>query len=202
MKVSIQGLISAVNRKTAWLDRATQALISVLQPHHETHEGRHYYVIYSVASLGAMAAPDDMITLTFTTPNTTRWSHFTFLANGTGGWRLRLIEDPTGGAESQTEQLPVWNRNRNSSNVSDIIALDSTPGEVSYDATLATGGNSLWDEIIAGGAKWAGLVGNGRDEIVLKQNTKYQLSLYGADADPATLYMDWYEHTDKHVTVS
>lgn len=40
-------------------------------------------------------------------------------------------------------------------------------------------------------------IGSGRDEIVLKQNTKYQLSLYGTDADPATLMMDWYEHTDK-----
>ena len=197
-KVQIQGLIGTDSRRTVWLDKATGALIFLDYPHHEIHAGDRFYVMYSVASLGAMAAPDDMITLTFTTPNTTKWGHFSFLAIGTGGWRLRLIEAPSGGAASQTEQLSVLNRNRNSSKVSTMIALDSTAGEVSYDATLATGGTALWDEYVPGGSKVAGLVGSGRDEIVLKQNTKYQLSLYGTDADPATLMMDWYEHTDKN----
>ncbi len=202
-KMSLWNLVKAVYSGTSTadylrMDASTNSAQTVSYPHHETHAGSRYYLTYSVESLGAMTTPADMITLTWTTPDTTKWEHFTFWAKGTGGWRLRLIEAPSGGAESQTEQLVMLNKNRNSDNVATCIALDSTAGEVSYDATLATGGTSLWDEYIVGGSKTSGNVGEDRDEIVMKQNTKYQLSLYGTDTDPATLHVDWYEHTDKH----
>jgi hypothetical protein len=144
-----------------------------------------------------MTSPDDLISLTWTTPDTLKWEHFSFWAEGTGGWRVRLIEAPTGGAASQTGQVAMLNRNRNSDNVSTAIALDSTAGEVSYDATLATGGETLWNHYIPGSNKTVGLIGSGRDEIVLKQNTKYQLSMFGTDTDVATMFIDWYEHTNK-----
>lgn len=179
------------------IDSSTRSLQQISYPHHEAHAGSRYFLNYSVASLGAMAGPDDMITLTWTTPNTTKWEHFTFYAIGTGGWRLRLIEAPTGGAATQTEQLAMLNHNRNIATAATCIALDSTAGEVSYDATLATGGITLWDEYVPGGSKTAGSVGSDRDEIILKQDTKYQISLYGTDADPASLHIDWYEHTDQ-----
>jgi hypothetical protein len=165
--------------------------------HHEAHDGKRFYVTYSVASLGAMETPADMITLTWTTPNTTEWEHFTFWAAGSSGARVRLIEAPTGGAEDQTEQLAVLNHNRNSDNASSAIALDSTAGEVSYDATLATGGITLWDEYISGGKQVGDTVGSDRDEIVLKQNTKYQLSIYDTGNNVGTLHIDWYEHTNR-----
>jgi len=186
---------------TGWrpvrIDSSTRSLQTIDYAHHEAHAGSRYLVNYSVASLGAMETPDDMITLTWTTPDTTTWAHFTFYAIGTGGWRLRLIEAPSGGAASQTEQFACLNHNRNSANTSTLIALDSTAGEVSYDATLATGGTTLWDEYVPGGSKTAGNVGSDRDEFILKQNTKYQLSLYGTDTDPASLHMDYYEHSDQ-----
>lgn len=196
-KIQIAGEIANYRHETPVLDLITQALIAIPYEHHEIHAGDSFYVAYSVESLGGMAAPDDMITLTFTTPDSLAWSHFTFFAIGTGGWRLRFIEAPTGGAASQTEQLPIINRNRNSLKTSGLIALDATEGEVSYDATLATGGNTLWDEYVAGEPKVSGFGGSGRHEMILRQNTKYQLSLYGTDMDPATLIMDWYEHTSR-----
>jgi hypothetical protein len=196
----IEGRLFGYNG-TSWrrvgIDSSTRALRTVSYPHSEAHGGSRYLVNYSVASLGAMAAPDDMITLTWTTPNTTQWEHFTFYAIGTGGWRLRLIEAPTGGAASQTEQFVALNHNRNIDTAAACIALDSTAGEVSYDATLATGGTTLWDEYVPGGSKAAGNVGSDRDEFILKQGTKYQLSLYGTDTDPASLHIDFYQHTDK-----
>lgn len=177
-------------------EAAAQRVIDTV--HENIHEAKGFFVSYSVPSLGAMTSPNDMITLTFTTPDTTKWPHLQFEAKGTAGWRVRLIEAPTGGGETQTEQLEIFNNNRNSVDVSGLIALDDTPGEVSYDATLVTGGKILFDEYIQGpGGPFASASSLGsRDEIMLKQNTKYQLSLFGTDTDPATLKMLWYEHTN------
>ena len=108
-----------------------------------------------------------------------------------------MIEAPSGGAENQTEQFVLLNSNRNSSNTSGWIALDSTANEVSYDATLATGGTTLWDEYIAGDKFAAGPITH-EDEVVLKQNTKYQLSLYGNDADVATIHVGFYMNQNKN----
>ena len=181
------------------VDKASQAQAVIDYVHHKIHDGEHFFVLYSVADLGAMATPDDMITLTFTTPDTTKWGHFVFEAHGDAGWRVRMIEAPTGGAETQTEQLAILNSNRNSAVESALIALDSTANEVSYDATLATGGITLIDEYIEGASQGiftsSGRVG-ARDEIVLKQNTKYQISLFGVDNNPGCLKMSWYEDTN------
>jgi hypothetical protein len=196
-QIQIQGLVEDDSRRTIWLDATTLAMLMMSYPHAELHGGNRYYVCYSVLSLGAMTTPDDAITLTFTTPDTLKWSHFTFLASGTGGWRLQLIEAPTGAGITPTGKMPALNRQRNSAKTSGVLALDSAPGEISYDATLVTGGLSLWSEYLAGGNKLAGMIGSGREEIILKQNTKYQLSLTGGDTDPGTLYTDWYEHTNK-----
>ena len=180
-------------------DSISNALTWISASHEEIHGGNKFFVSYSVADLGAMTSPADMITLTFTTPNTTKWSHFQFEVTGTAGWRVRMIEAPSGGAETQTGQFVIYNNNRNSAKVSTLIALDSTAGEVSYDATLATGGVTLLDEYLKGtGGPFASASSLGsRDEIILKQNTKYQISVFGTANDPATIKMLWYEHTNQ-----
>jgi len=181
-------------------DISTDAVNTVEYGHHETHSGSRFYVLYSVASLGAMGSPDDMITLTFKTPDTTKWGHFVFTAYGSSGVRVRLIEGPTGGAASATGTLNILNKNRNY-NISkkSTFTNGTTASVVNYDATLATGGTTLWDDYIPGSTN--GLVGSGtsgkRDELVLLQNTTYQLSAYGTATEPATLYIDWYEHTNR-----
>lgn len=180
------------------LDGATGRLTTIAYPHHEIHGGSSFFVCYSVISLGAMTSPNDTITLDFTTPNTTKWMHWIFAAKGTSGWRVRLIEAPSGGAASPTGQLSIFNRDRNSPTTS-TITDGATAGQVNYDSTLATGGTTLWDEYIYGST--SGQTGfaatSERDEIILKQNTKYQLSLFGTDTDPATLCFSHYEHTNK-----
>lgn len=181
------------------LDNSTASVQIIDYAHHEIHSGSHFYILYSVASLGAMTTPDDMITLTFTTPDTTKWAHMEILATATAGSRLRLIEAPTGGAESATGSLPCINRNRNSSTTS-TLTDGSTAGQVLYDATLATGGTTLADQYFEGPTTGIGKAAQeteSRSELVLKQNTKYQVSLYGTATEAATIFLDWYEHTDK-----
>ena len=196
----IGGIAITDGEQYARIDGNTGALIGITYPHHEAHGGSAYYRLYSVASLGAMTTPNDMITLDWTTPNTTKWSHMDFRVKGVAGWRVRLIEAPTGGAEDPTGQLTVFNRDRNSSNTS-TVTDGSTAGQINYDSTLATGGTTLWDEYMEGNTTNLPSTTNAktgeRDEIILKQNTKYQLSLFGTDNFPATLYLSWYEHTNK-----
>jgi len=197
IKGAARYLVDSLGR-IARIDPTTWVLAMIDYAHYETHGGSRFFRNYSVASLGAMTTPTDMITLTWTTPDTAKWEHFTFYAIGTGGWRTRLIEAPTGGGASPTGKFAMLNHQRNSPKVSTCIALDGTAGSISYDATLVTGGTTLWDEYMPGGSKISGIaVGSDRDEIVLKQNTKYQLSLFGTDTDPATLHLDWYEHTNR-----
>lgn len=174
-------------------DELSGSLATIDFPHAKTHEGNAYYVSYSVPSLGAMTTPDDTITITFTTP-ATGFIHFTFSAYGSAGWRLRLIEAPTGGAATPTGQLAILNHNRASSNTS-TVSNGTTAGQVNYDATLATGGTMLWDQYLegSGGPLVGGTSVSNRNEVILKQNTVYQISLYGVDTNPATLYLDWYE---------
>ena len=185
------------------VDASTSVLMNIPYDHHEVHSGSMFYVLYSVASLGAMTTPDDMITLNWKTPDTTEWGHFQFFATATAGGRIRLIEAPTGGAASATGTFTILNKNRNSVHTSTFTDTEGSPtaNQVSYDATLATGGTTLWDQYLEGPTTGLGVtarVSSSRDEIMLKQNTQYQLSLYGTATNGATLYMVWYEHTDKN----
>jgi len=179
------------------IDRTTHTLQVIDYAHHEIHSGSNFYVVYSVASLGAMETPDDMITLDFTTGVNPPFPHLVFSCNGSAEWRLRFIEAGTGGMADPTGQLTVLNHRRDSSKTSTVVG--SAAGNVNYDSTLATGGVTLWDQYLegSGGPKAGGTSSSVRNELILKRNTRYQLSLYVTDASPATLYMDWYEHTDR-----
>lgn len=187
-----------VKKTSSAIDSITNAINTISYAHHETHGGSRFFRTYSVASLGAMTTPADMITLTWTTPDTTKWEHFTFYVIGTGGWIIKLIEGSTGGGATPTDHVSMLNHNRNSSKVATCIDLNASDGNVSRDATQLTGGTELWTEYIPGGSKMAGSVTGGeRDEILLKQNEIYQLSCFGIDTDPCTIHIDWYEHTNK-----
>ena len=95
---------------TKVLDAVSGASIVINHEENEKHKENDFFVLYSVSNLGALTVPDDTMTLTFKTPNSTKRGHFVFRATGTGGWRLRLIEAPTGGAISLTGTLDIYNK--------------------------------------------------------------------------------------------
>ena len=164
--------------------------------HKKSHEGKRWYVIYSVADLGAMTTPNDTITLSWKTPLKEKGEmHLEFSAKGTAGWRIRLIEAPTGGVASPTGTLNILNHKTSITEKSEVLdATGVTKGVVSYDATLATGGITLWDEYLEGSAGPLGNAasGGGRNELELTPDTVYQLSLFGTDNNPGTVIIDWY----------
>lgn len=182
------------------LDDVTNALHVIDHPHHEIHEGDSYSVMHSVADIGAATSPDDAVTLTFTTPDTAKWAHMVVQFKGAGTALCRIREGGTGGA-SPTGRKAAINSNRNSSNTSGLIDIEAEPaaGGVSYDATLDTGGTLLVDEYLAGAVTNQGKVGaegGERHEFILKQNTRYQISIVLAEAVAAGIVAYWYEHTN------
>jgi len=183
------------------IDHATNSLETITDEHYHVHEGDHYNIQYSVLSLGAATSPDDMMTLTWTTPDTTEWLHMEVASISNSGARFRFIEGGTGGGASPTGIITAHNSQRNSSNTSSIINVETVPaaGSVSYDATLITGGTLLDDVIIGAdghGNSFSAGAHSGAQEWILKQNTQYQISIFDVDTVPGTLQMSWYEHTD------
>jgi len=180
-------------------DIETGAPITIDHSHHEVHEGDHYNLSYSVASVGGLGSPDDMMTLSFLTPNTKKRLHMVIAAICSSGARFRFIEGKTGGGASPTGVFPAHNSKRESdetSLISDVAGANV--GNVSYDATLFTGGESLVDEYIGAdglGTSFVGGSARSEQEWILAPNALYQLSLFEADAVPGTIQMAWYEHS-------
>ncbi len=177
--------------KSLRLDTATEALKCIDFADHKRNEGDEYTVTYLVADLGAATTPNDVMSLAFSTPDTTKWLHMNISLVSVAGTRFRLIEGSTGGGGAGTGDLTVYNSNRNSTNTSGIISHAGTPaaGKVTYDSNLFTGGTSIIDVYL------------GTNELhtyklILKQNTKYQTSLYNTANDVGSISLTWSEHTD------
>jgi hypothetical protein len=179
-------------------DKITGQKIFIDYAHHEVHEGNHYNLSYSVASVGGQTTPDDMMTLSFKTPPGDKKLHMVVAGICSSGARFRFIEGKTGGGATPTGTITANNTDRGSSNTSIITDVaGANAGKVSYDATLFTGGTTLVDEYI--GADGAGLsfIGGesrGDEEWILAADTEYQLSIYETDTVPGTLQLSWYEH--------
>jgi hypothetical protein len=171
------------------IDKYTHTLQVIDYAHHEIHAGSSFKVSYSVASIGAQTTPTDVISLDWTTPNTSKWMHAVFEAVCGGAGRVVLMEAPSGGAADPTGQIVPVNVNRNSIKTSGIA-------EFNYDSTVGTGGVVLIDEYIGSGVKSGGGVRD-QNEIILKQGTKYSFWIFATGTVSASIHMHWYEHTDK-----
>ena len=180
-------------------DRSTNARNCISYEHHEVHAGSHFEVSYSVASIGALTTPDDAITLSWKTPDSLKEMHIIFSAICEGGARVRFIEGKTGGGATPTGVLAAYNSNRRSDTTSLVRDVaGANVGNMSYDATIFTGGTTILDEYLAGvgpGVNDEASGSRGTQEWILERNTLYQLSIFDTGTVPATLKVTWYEHT-------
>ncbi len=138
---------------------------------------------YSVASLGAMTTPDDMIQLHFTTPSVAvlgGQSYGTVEVVTAAGALFKLTEAPTGGMASAMGTIPSYNRNRN------LQATQYSPMIIYYDGTAATGGTELISEYI--GESIYGTTSR-REEWVLLPETVYAISLFNTSAVAAAIIL-------------
>lgn len=179
------------------LDGVSHALQTIDYPHHEIHGGSAFHVGYSVPSIGAMTVPDDTIQLHFTTGDVSpKHAHMEAVATCASAAQFLVFEAPTGGLAEPTGTVNIWNRRRPSANTSMIPV-------VYYDATLATGGNTLRNTYFGSSGFFTGTGGQFSDryEWILKPNTTYAFALISTATVSAEIVLNWYELTDK-ITVS
>jgi len=102
------------------IDSSTQSLNNVAYEHHEIHQGSHYYIEgFTTIQSGAS------VLIGLTTPNTSKWSHFTWGISSNGVLTSMLYEDA--GISGGVAVTPL-NNNRNSSNTSDITIAQGVSG--------------------------------------------------------------------------
>ncbi len=174
---------------TAITDNNTAALMTIDYPHHEVHEGSHFYAYHNAT----LAITEDL-TISVTTPDSTKHSHLIFKLSSSDAAIFDVLEDVTSFANG-TAFVPK-NNNRNSATVS-VNTVLSGSDEGADDPITPTGGTEIYSEGIKSGNKIGG-TSRGDSEIILKQNSKYLFRIIsGANTNVCSIVLEWYEHTSK-----
>lgn len=167
------------------IDEFFRGAVTVRDEHHAVHGGYHYFL----SGFSTLAA-DGEIDLQFTTPDTTKLAHMTFLIRGTGETVLGLYEDATvanGGAT-----LTPFNNYRDlqSTNPSGLV-LAQTGGSVIaagsdiFPASFGVTDNPVQSE---GGFSLR------TNEIIFKRDSTYRLFMESNSADNIVGWIaEWYE---------
>ena len=174
----------------AVIDRVTYALTVIPYEHKEIHGGSHYF-IEDVADIPI----NNVFDVQWTTPDTTKWDHFTFELNCESETEWFIYEGATINLAG-TAISPV-NNNRNSTNTSGATVASIANADVD-DANTDTP-TAAATEIahgIIGAGRNGGVVSRDR-EIILKQNTVYCFRAIANAAGYVNFYIGWYEHTNK-----
>jgi len=184
---AIAGVFGSEDYDYARMDSSTHALTTIDVPHHEIHDGSHYFVA-GYDELGSAGTA----TFHVTTPDTTKWAHMTFVIESQLLSTVQIYEGATyaGGGSAVS---PI-NSDRNSSNTSGLT--------IRRDGTASVNGTMIdsWKGGAAAVANKPGAVGNAdrQNELILKQNTTYRyLVISGAASNTVSFSGRWYEHTNK-----
>ena len=174
------------NDREIRIDRATRTLQIIEYEHHEVHAGSSF-VCSDVQNV-------DTTTLQWmiTTPDTEKWAHMVFDFQATGEMSILVTE---GADRVGTNALAEINRDRNSATAATVAIHRAVSGGSTDGATTIftnrMGATGVGGKVISGG----GMRGN--NEFILKQNTKYIVTVETfADIYVAAIF-DWYEHTNK-----
>lgn len=137
-----------------------------------------------------------MFDIQFTTPDTTKWAHFTFRLSTENETSWFIYEGATINTAGTT--VAALNNDRNSANVSGMtvaqigntsVANANSDTAVAAATTIACG--------ITGSGKTDGGVDDRNREIILKQDTVYCMRAVADSAGYVNFIANWYEHTNK-----
>jgi len=178
-------------------DPTAKALRTITYPHSEIHSGSSYVVFNYDADFDKSST----LNMCFKTPDTSKWKHLVAVLSCTVPSVATILEAPTVTSGSGTPKI-IYNKNRNSSNISGALDIEDTPtaGKVSTNCTITDDGTLLLGEALGVG-KGTLAIAISRDisEFVLRQNTVYAFRITGTgvlDNGIASIVLTWYEHTD------
>ena len=172
--------------KAIMSDDVTDHLVLIDEAHHEVHESGNY-LVSDVQNLSTTT-----MKWMVTTPDTLKWSHMVFDIECTGEVRVTILE---GADRTGTNLLTTINRNRNNgiaagTLIHRLVSAGTTDGATTiFD--LRSGATGQGSKTITPGG------GRGENEFMLKQNTKYVVSVTTFADVYATVHFDWYEHTNR-----
>ena len=175
--------------KTFSLDNSTQSIQTVDYAHHEIHSGSSFFIHNS-----ATIANNEVNTISFKTPNSTKQVHFTYEVSASGAGTFDLLESVTSVAGG-TASTPL-NRYRDSTTTSTVTAplKGDTTGA---DPVVPTGGTNIYSIELGAGQRDGG-EDRSTHELILKKNAIYLLRFTSTGAGNKTsLIANWYEHTPK-----
>jgi hypothetical protein len=174
-------------------DRISHGLVYLSAPHHEIHEGEHFFLSNNFTIGSGIGSS---IFLQLQTPNTEERCHFVYSIDGNLVTNIKIWE---GAILSGGNIQSVFNNNRNSTNINDmIIRLNPV-----ISGTTATSGTLISNNMfgMATGFIFTTLKGGGtsRDnELLLKSGTNYLLQITSATSDNLINYnLEWYEYIDR-----
>ena len=178
-------------------DGSSSAITGIDYAHHEIHSGSAFAVhVFDADFDGA-----EIISVSFKTPNTTKWSHCMALVGSSTASTFEIGEGSTVTAGTGSAYT-IINRDRNSTKASGAVDTASTPvvNKATLNGTITNMGTVIHGEGLGGGKNQSGGGGvRDADEYILLANTVYSFRLTnGATANGvASMEITWYEHTNR-----
>ena len=141
-----------------------------------------------------LAETTDARDYVFVTPNTTKWAHFTFHAEGSAITEISFWEDTQYSVTTDYTAQTTFNNNRNSTDAADCLIYLAT-------ATSSTDSGTRLLHMKSGSATQQSkdsMDAGYADELFLKQNAKYRISFgSGSTSNLCNLKVQWHEHTNE-----
>jgi len=160
---AIGGLINNTAFKVARLDASTHAWQVIKNEHHEIHGGSHY-LIENVQDLSM----NNVFDMQFVTPNSNKWTHFTFILSSESELEWMIYEDAT--ILVTGSAITAFNSHRNVAKVTgNLIYGHVNANLAAANADTDVSGALELSHGILGAGKDAGLVDRSK-ELVLKKN--------------------------------
>lgn len=163
----------------------SDAVKSLVFPH-----GNSYVCVYA-----ATKDTGEAIVIAFKTPDTSTRIRALVTGRGSGEAHLEVLEGATV-VDDSGSALPVFNRERNSENVSSVIDTSQNPdakGSAMADPTISDDGEMIYEDHFGAGNNTGG---QSRDErvFVLMQDTQYAYRLTSeANNNDIQLIVNWCE---------
>jgi hypothetical protein len=174
------------------IEKTTQDTQVIEQEHAEIHSGDHYEIT-SYVNLSL----NNVLDIRITTPDTGKWGHFVFELDveSQTEWFLHEVAVISVAGAAVT----AYNNDRNSGNTAGLVfdlITNTSLANANADTDL-TGATELKCGMVGSGKRSFGSTDRSK-EIILKQNTIYNIRAVAVAAGYVNYDFEWYEHTNKN----
>jgi len=169
--------------------------MSIDTAHKKIHDGKSYLGFTHTGALG----DTETMQMCWKTPDTGEW-HMIVKYDTKVAAHVELLEGPQWSGGQTGTNAAVFNRNRQSANVSTLLTDWQSSGTFAASGAMhvgvsgLSGGTQIWDSHAYAIKRAPGIKDRGQNEIDLQTGTKYAVRLTSdAASNAAHLQVNWYE---------